>query len=568
MDMLMCARTREKNMLSYHPHMFASALGPFPRSTWIHAHVPRDNFDRVCEIIWKRAKEGQSSPEIQLDKTFKARDITQSHRAEEKQADDLGQSTRYEEETHQNRTAFILPCPYLLGRNQPHIAEPARVVNPEMKKEIQRNEEEANGKRNVTDYTGDQQWRMEHFFKKMCVPQCTSRRAKQSCVTEPPPLATNPVCSAAEDHTPQEEEEPPLPSKVPRETCESEDEKDTSSSSDSSSSDDDTSVDLPGVRSCGTDSNDGESKNENNDIGEDEKEIPRPVNESSSHSEKKSCSSSTEKDFPPLYTVKAGVLPCLTAPPASGKMHSQWDIPLLFYPHAIPAVTLAKEVTTYAQAPVQDKAEAPQADTKKMTPPEAPTQQEAYDLQADFPALQPRQKALGLLHDGNPKTKGEEGRGGHTHLQIQCQESGATHQRKKENAPHEVSSICAGDQKSVLDPQTFGSAGRCISPGPDCDELKANNQPLPRGADGVCVNARTWASAAKAGMKQAAAPQEKARPSILQQIVTINRAKAVHNFPNKVPPYRAAAPMCRGPRPRYPNRFAGRGYNPAHQVQI
>ncbi|KAK1880515.1 Centromere-associated protein E, partial [Dissostichus eleginoides] len=342
-----------------------------------------------------------------------------------------------------------------------------------MKKEIQRNEEEAKGKRNLTDYTGDQQWRMEHFFKKMCVPQCTSRRAKQSCVTEPQPLATNPVCSATEDHTPQEEEEPPLPSKVPRETCESEDEKDTSSSSDSSSSDDDTSVDLPGVRSCGTDSND--------------------------------------------------------APPGSGKMHSQWDIPLLFHPHAIPAATLAREVTTYAQAPVQDKAEAPQPDTKKMAPPEAPTQQEAYDLQADFPALQPRKKALGLLHDGNPMTK--------------------------------------GDQKSVLDPQTFGSAGRCISPAPDCDELKANNQPLPRvaGADGMCVNARTWASAAKAGMKQAAAPQEKARPSILQQIVTINRAKAAQNFPNKVPPYRAAAPMCRGPRPRYPNRFAGRGYNPAHQ---
>ena len=437
----------------------------------------------------------------------------------------MGQSTRYEEEKHQNFTAFILPCPYLLGRNQPHIAEPARVVNPEMKKEIQRNEEEAKWKRNVvsmtslkakvvsrcgllvllplfynkpdneviykcsvvydslscqTDYTGDQQWRMEHFFKNMCVPQCTSRRAKQSCVTEPQPLATNPVCSATEDHTPQEEEEPSLPSKVPRETCESEDEKDTSSSSDSSSSDDDTSVDLPGVRSCGTDSNDGESKNENNDSREDEKEIPYPVNESSSHSEKKSRSSSTEKDFPP-YTMKAGVLPCPTAPPASGKMHSQWDIPFLFHPHAIPAATLAREVTTYAQAPVQDKAEAPQADTKKMAPPEAPTQQEAYDLQADFPALQPRKKALGLLHDGNPKPKGEEGRGGHTHSQIQCQESGATHQRKKENAPHEVSSICAGDQESVLDPQTFGSAGRCISPAPDCDELKANNQPLPGG---------------------------------------------------------------------------------------
>lgn len=45
------------------------------------------------------------------------------------------------------------------------------------------------------------------------------------------------------------------------------------------------------------------------------------------------------------------------------------------------------------------------------------------------------------------------------------------------------------------------------------------------GTDGVGVNARSWASAAKAGMKQAAAPQEKARPCTFQQIVTINRAK-------------------------------------------
>ncbi len=45
------------------------------------------------------------------------------------------------------------------------------------------------------------------------------------------------------------------------------------------------------------------------------------------------------------------------------------------------------------------------------------------------------------------------------------------------------------------------------------------------GADGVGVNARSWASAAKAGMKQAAAPQEKARPCTFQQIVTINKAK-------------------------------------------
>lgn len=45
------------------------------------------------------------------------------------------------------------------------------------------------------------------------------------------------------------------------------------------------------------------------------------------------------------------------------------------------------------------------------------------------------------------------------------------------------------------------------------------------GADGVGVSARSWANAAKAGMKQAAAPQEKARPATFQQIVTINKAK-------------------------------------------
>ena len=46
------------------------------------------------------------------------------------------------------------------------------------------------------------------------------------------------------------------------------------------------------------------------------------------------------------------------------------------------------------------------------------------------------------------------------------------------------------------------------------------------GTDGVAVNARSWASAAKAAMKQAAAPEEKARPYILQQVVTIKRAKS------------------------------------------
>ena len=45
------------------------------------------------------------------------------------------------------------------------------------------------------------------------------------------------------------------------------------------------------------------------------------------------------------------------------------------------------------------------------------------------------------------------------------------------------------------------------------------------GTDGVGVNARSWASAAKAGMRKAAALQEKARPCIFQEIVTVTRAK-------------------------------------------
>lgn len=45
------------------------------------------------------------------------------------------------------------------------------------------------------------------------------------------------------------------------------------------------------------------------------------------------------------------------------------------------------------------------------------------------------------------------------------------------------------------------------------------------GTDGTGVNARSWARTAKAGMKRAAAPQERARPRSFQQILTINRAK-------------------------------------------
>ncbi|XP_044027211.1 uncharacterized protein LOC122864139 isoform X3 [Siniperca chuatsi] len=580
---------REKMMLPEDPWMpltpkqFMSAFAPFPRSTWIHTHVPNDNFDRVCKNIWRRAKEakdelgrGQSSPQRQQNNYCTVPDNKTSHRAEEqqKEKDDLGLSTQNEEDKQQYHTDFTLPCPYLLGRRHPHVARPAREASPAMEGEMKQNEE-AKGKRNLEKDAEDKQRSVESSLKKIWVPQSSSRRETQSSAPQPQPLATDPVCSATEDHTPhlQDEEESPLPSTLPRDTCESEDEHDIRSSSDSNSSDDDDVVTLPGVRTCATDSSNDDSASDNNDCSEEENEIPHSCVELSSDGEQDSPTSSTEKDFPPLSTIKAGILPCPTEPPASGKMHGQWEIPLSFHPHDIPTVTLASGVTAHAQAPVQGKAEAPQANLKSSAPSADPMQQEAYDLLADFPALQPPKKplALGVLCDGNPKTKKTEGKRGLTHSPNRRQESRASHQRRMENVPHKVSSICAGDQKSVLDLQIFGSISQRIS----CEELKASNQLPPRvaGTDGVGVNARSWASAAKAGMKQAAAPQEKARPCTFQQIVTINRAKArysaAQNFANKATPSnQAASPpvtaMCQGPRPRNPNRFVRPGYPPTH----
>ncbi|XP_031179167.2 uncharacterized protein LOC116067027 isoform X2 [Sander lucioperca] len=540
---------REKMM---QPKQLASAFAPFPRCTWIHPHVPNDNFDRVCKNIWRRARKATEelgrdlrSPETPQNEDCTAPDNKPNRsRAEEqqKETDDLGLST-YEKDKQQCHTAFTLPCPYLSGRRHPHVAKPAQVLIPVMEKEMKRNEEEEKGKRSLEEDVSDKQ--------KIWVPQSSSRRDKP-----------DPVCSATADHTPhlQVEEDPLLPSKLPRDTCESEDETNISSSSDCVSSDDDDCVTLPGVRRCATDSSDGDSESENNN------------DDSESENKQDSPFYSTEKDFPPLSTIKAGILPCPTEPPALGKMHSQWEIPLLFHPHNIPTATLAGCVTGYTQALVRGKAKAPQANSKNNAPPLAETQQEAYDLLADFPALQPPKKplALGVLRNGNPKTKGARGKRGLTHSQNQRQESGAFHQRRKENVPHEVSSICAGDQKSVLDLHTFGSTGQRNSPTISCEELKANNQPPPRvaGTDGVDnINARSWASAARAGMKQAAAPQEKARPCTFQQIVPINRANtgysATKNFPNKVTPsHQAAPPMCHGPRSRNPNWFVRPGYPP------
>lgn len=310
-------------------------------------------------------------------------------------------------------------------------------------------------------------WRVETSLKKVWVPESRSKTDQKNSASKQ--QATNPICSATEDPVRRlsNDKDPRLSSKVSMDKREAVNEQNVRNSSDSNSSDDEDFVSLPGVRSCATDSSDDEL---------------------STDSEQDSRLSGAEKDFPPLSTIRDGVLPHPMKPPASGKMRGQWEIPLSLYPHNIPTDTLAGSLTSLVQAPVQCKAETPQANSKTIAA--APTQQESYDLLADFPALQPprRPLALGVLHNGNPKTIDAKRKRGIIHLPNHRPKTGATHQRKMENMPHEVSSICAGDQKSVLDLQTFGSASQCNSPIMSCEELKANNQPPPTGSkSAICL---------------------------------------------------------------------------------
>lgn len=209
--------------------------------------------------------------------------------------------------------------------------------------------------------------------------------------------------------------------------------------------------------------------------------------ELSSDGEKNPRSSGAEKDFPALSTIRDGVLPHPTKPPASGKMRSQWEIPLSFLPHNIPTDNLASSLNSPVQAPVQCEAKTPQANSKTIAA--APTQQESsYDLLADFPALQPprRPLALGVLHNGNPKTVDAKRKGVPIHLPNHCKETVATDQRRLENVPHEVSSICAGEQKSTLDLQT--SVGQCSANIMRREERMASNCPPPKGSkSAVCL---------------------------------------------------------------------------------
>ncbi|KAL7381795.1 hypothetical protein ABVT39_011386 [Epinephelus coioides] len=439
---------------------FPKKFTPFPRSIWTHPDAPQDDFDRVCQIIWIRAKEtekalhrGQSLAEGWPSKDLWAPDNTTRHQAEEQQqrTRDSGPSTRYEKDKQQDHTDFIPPYLYLSGRRHPYAARAACAPNLVMEEEMTQNDKEED--------TGDKQRSLENSPKEIWAPQSSSRRDKQSFAPKPQPLVTNPICSATEDLPPQlqDEEDPPLFSTLFRDICDSEDEENNSSSSDSS---------------------DDDSESENNG--------------------------------------------CKGAPAA------------------------------------------------------APTQQVPYDPLADFPPLPPTRKhfASGVLHDVDPKAKGAKGKRGLTHWTRQHQEDGASHQSRMENVPQEVSSIWAEDQKSVLDLQTFGSTGQRISPTISCEELKAKTQPPPRvvGAGGEDVTAWSWASVAKAGLRQAAAPQKKARPFTSPEKVTIDRTKAgssaTPNLLKKVTPSshgQATIPMFHSPRPYNPNRFVRPGYAPINQ---
>lgn len=170
-----------------------------------------------------------------------------------------------------------------------------------------------------------------------------------------------PVLSASKDHTPylQEKEDPPLPSKPARDTGK----QNIRSSSDSNASDGDNFVTRP----CSTDSSDGGSAS---DCEEERSKIPHSE-ELSSDSKHDHPSSSPQTDFLPLSSIKAGMLPCPTESPASGKMQGQWEIPLSFHPHDIPTATLASGTTAHTQASVQSKSEAPQANSKSGPSPAA-----------------------------------------------------------------------------------------------------------------------------------------------------------------------------------------------------
>lgn len=267
-----------------------------------------------------------------------------------------------------------------------------------------------------------------------------------------------------------------------KDVCLSEDKLDTKSLPDSKMSNDDDFVTLPGVRSCATDSSSAESVSDINEV--EGNEIPHHSDYLGSDSEQ-DFPSFTETDFPQLPTNKAGIPLSPTEPSALWKVHSQWEAPLPFRPHNIPTTTLARNTIAPVQAPVQDKAL--QANSKTDTLPKC---QSAYDPLTDFPTLQPTENplALGGLHHGNFNTKAAKEESSLTLLPNHCQDSVVSHERRLENVPREVSSICSGEQKSVLNLETFGLVSQPRYPAVSCEKVKANKPSPPTGnKSAVCL---------------------------------------------------------------------------------
>lgn len=324
----------------------------------------------------------------------------------------------------------------------------------------------------------DKQRSVENSLKKIPASQSISRTGKQSAASEPGPLATNPICSAERERAAmhlQNKQGPPLASRL---ACKSEDEEDEDMkrSSDSGASNDELVI-LPRVRSCATDNSDNGSASDNSDCESENNEIAHLSDEFKPESAQDPLPYNTEMDFPPLSTTRSGIIPRPMETPALWKMHGQWEIPLSFHPHVIPTATLAKGATAPAQARVQRKAKAPQINSNTSAPPAAVPQQEAYDLLVDFPALQPPKRpfAFGALQKGNPKTEDAK------RQRWPIPPPNASKGSRMENVPREVSPICAGDQKSVADLQTFGTGSERSSPTISCRKRKANKQPPPRG---------------------------------------------------------------------------------------
>ncbi|XP_024921037.1 uncharacterized protein LOC103394204 isoform X2 [Cynoglossus semilaevis] len=113
-------------------------------SAWSY---PRDDFDRVCKIIWSRAEEveekfgrGRHAPEPpqRVDGGHTQSKTSHRVREQQKEKDDLGLNPE-----------IIGTCPYLLGCRHHHVPKPAHVLRPVMGTKEKLNKGKEDRERNV-----------------------------------------------------------------------------------------------------------------------------------------------------------------------------------------------------------------------------------------------------------------------------------------------------------------------------------------------------------------------------------------------------------------------------------